>query len=155
MYLNLIKINLMIKIMLDTLLFLHEVVLPTEYWEFCFWSWYFDAYQFLSFFPFLPFYCNFYLNFLVHVNAKVGVWVWICEWNFSKTRRRKQKIRNHRNHSYIKGKGIFKMTISHFTIINNASIKAISILSCIKDKEYGSNLYNNELYLGGSENTTA
>ena len=47
------------------------------------------------------------------------------------------------------------MTISHFTIINNASIKAISILSSIKDKEYGSDLYNNEFYLGGSENTTA
>ena len=73
---------------------------------------------------------------------------------FQKTRRR-EKIRNHRNHSYIKGKGIFKITISHFTIINNASIKAISILSCIKDKEYGSDLYNNELYLGGGENTTA
>ena len=66
-----------------------------------------------------------------------------------------KKMRNHRNHSYIKGKGIFKITISHFTIINNASIKAISILSSIKDKEYGSDLYNNEFYLGGSENTTA
>ena len=142
--------------MLDTLLFLHEVVLPTEYWGFCFWLvLIFWCLSIFIIFPFLPFYCNFYLNFLVHVNAKVGVWVWICEWNFSKTRRRKQKIRNHRNHSYIKGKGIFKMTISHFTIINNASIKAISILSCIKDKEYGSDLYNNELYLGGSENTTA
>ena len=66
-----------------------------------------------------------------------------------------KKMRNHRNHSYIKGKGIFKITISHFTIINNASIKAISILSCIKGNEYGSDLYNNELYLGGGENTTA
>ena len=74
---------------------------------------------------------------------------------FQKREEGKKKIRNHRNHSYIKGKGIFKITISHFTIINNASIKAISILSCIKDKEYGSDLYNNELYLGGSENTTA
>ena len=142
--------------MLDLLLFLHEVVLPTEYWEFYFWLvLIFWCLSIFIIFPFLPFYCNFYLNFLVHVNAKVGVWVWICEWNFSKTRRRKQKIRNHRNHSYIKGKGIFKITISHFTNINNASIKAISILSCIKDKEYGSDLYNNELYLGGSENTTA
>ena len=74
---------------------------------------------------------------------------------FFKNEKKEKKIRNYRNHSYIKGKGIFKMTISHFTIINNASIKAISILSCIKDKEYGSDLYNNELYLGGSENTTA
>lgn len=74
---------------------------------------------------------------------------------FQKREEGKKKIRNHRNHSYIKGKGIFKMTISHFTIINNASIKAISVLYCIKDKEYGSDLYNNELYLGGSENTTA
>ena len=74
---------------------------------------------------------------------------------FFKNKKKGKKIRNHRNHSYIKGKGIFKITISHFTIINNASIKAISILSYIKDKEYGSDLYNNELYLGGSENTTA
>ena len=74
---------------------------------------------------------------------------------FFKNEKKEKKIRNHRNHSYIKGKGIFKITISHFIIINNASIKAISILSCIKDKEYGSDLYNNELYLGGSENTTA
>ena len=111
--------------MLDTLLFLHEVVLPTEYWEFCFWLvLIFWCLSIFIIFPFLPFYCNFYLNFLVHVNAKVGVWLWICEWNFSKTRRRKKKIRNHRNHSYIKGKGVFKITISHFTIINNASIKA-------------------------------
>ena len=43
---------------------------------------------------------------------------------FQKREEGKKKIRNHRNHSYIKGKGIFKITISHFTIINNASIKA-------------------------------
>ena len=142
--------------MLDLLLFLHEVVLPTEYWEFCFWLvLIFWCLSIFIIFPFLPFYCNFYLNFLVHVNAKVGVWVWICGWNFSKNEKKGKKIRNHRNHSYIKGKGIFKITISHFTIINNDSIKAISILSCIKGNEYGSDLYNNELYLGGSENTTA
>ena len=50
-----------------------------------------------------------------------------CEYMsgiFQKREEGKKKIRNHRNHSYIKGKGIFKITISHFTIINNASIKA-------------------------------